>query len=239
MRVNADIPMEMSRFLSGHGLLGGTRPTLHREVMVWFQGHLHIFRETQNSFHNGLYWIPLTTIGHEIRNGELITTFIYNNVPAIFEFTKIIGDLLLLENTLLSSHSTRYKNKPAGYYNKAVSQAHEQFLDDICWQKAGFLLKGCAWINNVPGYLEIEAYKKGLLCRNISMSQTGSIQKFECIFRPLVLSRCRFESKLWQTSTGLLKPLQIPAQSNTIEVAERLMEFHASGTLCGPTVKAY
>ncbi|CAD6501951.1 BgTH12-02195 [Blumeria graminis f. sp. triticale] len=232
IKVNADIPFDLQQFLSGGVLLRGEDNASDKQALVWFQGNLHLLKQTLTDINGYHSWSPITSIGSEIYNGEMITNFIYDNLPSIEEFTKIMGDFKNLISNLEFYHYPHLLIDAKNNVDSFIHANFEDYLEDFCLLKFGLNEEMCARIANLPDYLNNELAHKGLLCQPKSRNLTPSTRGTECIFRPAILEEVNFVSGQWQTAKSAKKVLVVPPQSNLRDNAERFKELYGRGTMC-------
>ncbi|SZF04080.1 unnamed protein product [Blumeria hordei] len=232
VQVNADIPFDLQNFLSGGVLLRGEDRASNKQALVWFQGHLHLLKQTLTNTNGYHSWSPITSIGNEIHNGDVITNFIYENLPSLGEFTKIMGDFKNLMKHLEFQRSAHSSIDAKRSMDSSIYANVGDYLEDVCPLEVGLNEERCARIANLPDYLKDEAASKGLLCQAKSRHFTRSSRRTECIFRPAVLERVKFVSGRWQAARRLKKMLLVPPQSSWRENAERFGKVHGRGTMC-------
>ncbi|CAD6501950.1 BgTH12-02194 [Blumeria graminis f. sp. triticale] len=230
IKVNADIPFDMQQFLAGSLLLRGEDDVSDERVLVWFQESLHVFKQTKPGVNSYSLWSPIISIGREVNNGKVITNFIYDNLPSIQEFTKIMGDFHNLLKYMKLFYRPEHWELSESNYKKFYRRPNYDYLDDICMLNLGFEHTRCGWINNLPGYLK-KPHDLGLLCRTRRLDRTGFVRKRECIFRPAFIRYSKFLSNQWKDSGSKNKMLQIPPQSLKLEKAARLKEVNGDN-LC-------
>ncbi|SZF06047.1 unnamed protein product [Blumeria hordei] len=71
---NADQPLKMEDILSHSEMVLAMETSSGTRVLVWYQGHLHIFM--RKSYLMKVKWYPVTKIGSESENGQLIHDFV-------------------------------------------------------------------------------------------------------------------------------------------------------------------
>ncbi|VDB85971.1 BgtE-10012 [Blumeria graminis f. sp. tritici] len=235
VKINADIPLKIEQFLAGAQLLKGSKANSDTQAMVWFQGNLHLLRQTRSDTNGQNLWIPITSIGKESTNGALIMNFIYDNLPGIYEFTKIMHDFGMLEKTLNAAHIPSDERTPQISDDKICANSNPEKCGEkipISGQKYSKTHFGK--IDNFPTYLNSRISSLGLRCEVRFVHRTGLFRKKNCIFSPRYVRRSIFQSQTWINSWKSYRLLKVPPQTNAKVAADSFIELNAEGTLCGP-----
>ncbi|SZF04055.1 unnamed protein product [Blumeria hordei] len=85
--IDADSETELSQDSSHREAFYGEEINDMVDILVWYQGHLHVFRGQSRL---GSYWYQLSSIGHEENNGKFIHDFISKNVDSFQNFKSVL-----------------------------------------------------------------------------------------------------------------------------------------------------
>ncbi|CCU82856.1 putative Bgh-specific protein [Blumeria hordei DH14] len=235
VKINADIPLKIEQFLAGAQLLKGRKANSDTQAMVWFQGNLHLLRQTKSNTNGHNLWIPITSIGKESTNGALIMNFIYDNLPGIYEFTKIMSDFRMLEKTLNAANTPSNQRTPQISNDKICANSDPEKCSDKI-HKSGHKYTNTHFgkIDAFPTYLNDRIGSLGLRCQVRFVHRSGLFRNKICIFSPRYVRRSIFQSQTWINSWKNHRLLKVPPQTNAKVVADRFIELGAEGTLCDP-----
>ncbi|CAD6505363.1 BgTH12-00854 [Blumeria graminis f. sp. triticale] len=106
INIDADIPLQIEDVVDKNDVVAGTNTGSKTTVLLWYQKHLHLFERDSNY---DMTWVPVTKIGHETTNGNVILEFIRPQIfRALLQASKIknieLYDIIL--NSLQQSEET-------------------------------------------------------------------------------------------------------------------------------------
>ncbi|SZF01577.1 unnamed protein product [Blumeria hordei] len=85
LKVAMDQPVYFEKLVGSSHIHGFSTKKELREILIWYFGHLHIFRRKSDS----PIWTPVTQLGSEYRNGALILNYIRRKTDLLTELDQI------------------------------------------------------------------------------------------------------------------------------------------------------
>ncbi|EPQ61864.1 BgtE-6030 [Blumeria graminis f. sp. tritici] len=231
IKIDADTPIQLEKFLSGGHLLTGNSARSSDEAVAWFQGNLHLFKKIGFNTDGYQWWIPITSIGDENANGHILSEFIQSNIPKIREFTKAMKDFQMLSVTLGKMKTTQILSLPSRENAEEISPRYHQIFRerniDNHYPKYIFFLK----ITSIPAYIEKKIFR-----RNTNRAATNNHRQEFFLTKGVATNRNmfnmeNFHSIKWARSFLSGGLIEIPPQSNPEEAAMSLVEIGGRGFL--------